>query len=32
MAERTPDPTPGGDEFVKGLWRENPVFVQVLGM
>jgi electron transport complex protein RnfE len=20
------------DEFVKGLWRENPVFVQVLGM
>ncbi len=25
-------PTPGTDEFVKGLWRENPVFVQVLGM
>ena len=24
--------TPGVDEFVKGLWRENPVFVQVLGM
>jgi electron transport complex protein RnfE len=23
---------PGTDEFVKGLWRENPVFVQVLGM
>jgi electron transport complex protein RnfE len=22
----------GFDEFVKGLWRENPVFVQVLGM
>jgi electron transport complex protein RnfE len=22
----------GADEFVKGLWRENPVFVQVLGM
>lgn len=21
-----------GDEFRKGLWRENPVFVQVLGM
>jgi electron transport complex protein RnfE len=21
-----------GDEFVKGLWRDNPVFVQVLGM
>lgn len=20
------------DEFVKGIWRENPVFVQVLGM
>jgi Na+-translocating ferredoxin:NAD+ oxidoreductase subunit E len=20
------------DEFLKGLWRENPVFVQVLGM
>jgi len=25
------DPT-GTDEFLKGLWRENPVFVQVLGM
>jgi len=24
-------PTPT-DEFIKGLWRENPVFVQVLGM
>lgn len=24
-----PSPT---DEFIKGLWRENPVFVQVLGM
>lgn len=23
---------PGTDEFLKGLWRENPVFVQVLGM
>ena len=22
----------GTDEFVKGLWNENPVFVQVLGM
>lgn len=21
-----------GDEFLKGLWKENPVFVQVLGM
>jgi electron transport complex protein RnfE len=24
--------TTGTDEFVKGLWRENPVFIQVLGM
>jgi len=24
--------TPATDEFIKGLWRENPVFVQVLGM
>ena len=24
--------TSSTDEFVKGLWRENPVFVQVLGM
>lgn len=23
---------PNTDEFVKGLWRDNPVFVQVLGM
>ena len=23
---------PGTDEFIKGLWRDNPVFVQVLGM
>lgn len=23
---------PTTDEFIKGLWRENPVFVQVLGM
>lgn len=22
----------GTDEFLKGLWRENPVFVQVLGL
>ncbi len=32
----TPDPfqeeTSATDEFLKGLWRENPVFVQVLGM
>jgi len=27
----TTPPTPT-DEFIKGLWRENPVFVQVLGM
>ena len=24
--------TSSTDEFVKGLWKENPVFVQVLGM
>jgi H+/Na+-translocating ferredoxin:NAD+ oxidoreductase subunit E len=24
--------TSSTDEFIKGLWRENPVFVQVLGM
>ncbi len=24
--------TTSTDEFIKGLWRENPVFVQVLGM
>ena len=29
MTTDTPSHT---DEFVKGLWRENPVFVQVLGM
>jgi len=23
---------PPGEEFLKGVWRENPVFVQVLGM
>jgi electron transport complex protein RnfE len=23
---------PLGDEFLKGLWKENPVFIQVLGM
>ena len=26
------NPASGTDEFIKGLWRENPVFVQVLGM
>ena len=29
MAESTKSST---DEFIKGLWKENPVFVQVLGM
>ena len=24
--------TTGTDEFLKGLWKENPVFIQVLGM
>ena len=28
----THEATPGTDEFIKGLWRDNPVFVQVLGM
>lgn len=23
---------PGTDDFIKGLWRENPVFVQIIGM
>ncbi len=26
------EPMSPADEFLKGLWRENPVFVQVLGM
>jgi len=26
------DPNQAYAEFIKGLWRENPVFVQVLGM
>lgn len=29
MTDATVSPT---DEFIKGLWRDNPVFVQVLGM
>ena len=29
MADLDPSAT---DEFIKGLWRDNPVFVQVLGM
>ena len=24
--------TPSTDEFIKGIWKQNPVFVQVLGM
>jgi electron transport complex protein RnfE len=27
-----PQRTSATDEFIKGLWRDNPVFVQVLGM
>ena len=30
--EKTPDGPQIYEEFVKGIWRENPVFVQVLGM
>jgi electron transport complex protein RnfE len=30
MMER--EPISATDEFIKGVWRENPVFVQVLGM
>jgi electron transport complex protein RnfE len=30
MSSKPPPTTT--DEFIKGLWRENPVFVQVLGM
>lgn len=29
IAQKDPSNT---DEFIKGLWRDNPVFVQVLGM
>jgi electron transport complex protein RnfE len=35
MSKDTTASGPGAtttDEFIKGLWRENPVFVQVLGM
>ena len=32
MAAHPPRPAGSTDEFIKGLWRENPVFVQVLGM
>jgi len=26
------EPTSASDDFVKGLWQQNPIFVQVLGM
>lgn len=26
------DPSPGTDDFLQGVWKRNPVFVQVLGM
>ena len=32
MAVPDKKPVIATDEFIKGLWRENPVFVQVLGM
>ncbi len=33
MSEALPEAAvPTTDEFIKGLWKENPVFVQVLGM
>jgi electron transport complex protein RnfE len=34
VSDRIPEATgpTGADEFLKGIWRENPVFVQVLGM
>ena len=32
MTARNRQPVMATDEFIKGLWRENPVFVQVLGM
>ena len=33
MAEASaPTPTMDADTFLRGLWRDNPVFVQVLGM
>lgn len=32
-ANQAPSPPPSGtDEFLKGVWRQNPVFVHVLGM
>ena len=32
MALPDKKPVIATDEFIKGLWRDNPVFVQVLGM
>ncbi|MCA8975955.1 MAG: electron transport complex subunit E [Planctomycetes bacterium] len=32
MTSERQDQTTGTDEFLKGLWAQNPVFVQVLGM
>ena len=32
MAVPDKKPVIATDEFIKGLWRDNPVFVQVLGM
>jgi len=32
MAATSNDPGQAYAEFIKGLWKENPVFVQVLGM
>ena len=32
MATDKPDAGRAYEEFAKGIWRENPVFVQVLGM
>ena len=32
MSERSMPDTSAAQEFMKGLWRENPVFVAVLGM
>ncbi|NVJ87466.1 MAG: electron transport complex subunit E [Algoriphagus sp.] len=32
MNKELSNTTSSTDEFIKGLWKENPVFVQVLGM
>lgn len=32
MSPEEPSKAPASDVFVKGLWRENPVFVMLLGM